>query len=152
MMTENTQTELLGACVDHACVVGGWTRRWDCGDWQLWEGWLYIAANMVIFLAYMAIPLSIYMATKALKVEVMGSSWLSRIFMAFILLCGVGHAIDGVLAMYWAHYDWIVWWHTATAIVSVMTVISIPIAIGGVAKSINEALADSRKLASNGND
>ncbi|MVM37588.1 two-component sensor histidine kinase [Spirosoma sp. HMF3257] len=72
-----------------------WPPRWYCGRWTDFHGWLYIASDLMIWLAYMVIPLVLirYLFVKK-GVPLPGVFWL---FGAFILLCGLTHLIDVVI-------------------------------------------------------
>ncbi|QDK79518.1 two-component sensor histidine kinase [Spirosoma sp. KCTC 42546] len=74
---------------------GDWPPRWFCGRWTDFHGWLYIASDLMIWLAYMVIPLILirYLFVKK-GVPLPGVFWL---FGAFILLCGLTHLIDVVI-------------------------------------------------------
>ena len=72
-----------------------WPARWFCGRWSDFHGWLYITSDLMIWLAYMIIPLILirYLFIKK-GVPLPGVFWL---FGAFILLCGLTHLIDAML-------------------------------------------------------
>ena len=72
-----------------------WPPRWFCGHWTDFHGWLYITSDLMIWLAYMIIPLILirYLFIKK-GVPLPGVFWL---FGAFILLCGLTHLIDAML-------------------------------------------------------
>lgn len=72
-----------------------WPPRWFCGRWTDFHGWLYITSDLMIWLAYMIIPLILirYLFIKK-GVPLPGVFWL---FGAFILLCGLTHLIDAML-------------------------------------------------------
>lgn len=103
--------------------TSGFPARWHCGEgWLLnpWLGWLHIISDLVIFAAYMAIPLVIvaYMRHRR-EVPFPSVFW---IFGAFIFSCGTTHLLDAII-----------FWHpiypvaglvkALTAIVSVAAVI-----------------------------
>ncbi|GAB2589516.1 sensor histidine kinase [Spirosoma areae] len=72
-----------------------WPPRWFCGRWTDFHGWLYITSDLLIWLAYMVIPLVLirYLFVKK-GVPLPGVFWL---FGAFILLCGLTHLLDAVI-------------------------------------------------------
>jgi hypothetical protein len=72
-----------------------WPPRWLCGHWTDFHGWLYITSDLMIWLAYMIIPMMLirYLFIKK-GVPLPGVFWL---FGAFILLCGLTHLIDAML-------------------------------------------------------
>jgi two-component system, chemotaxis family, sensor kinase Cph1 len=72
-----------------------WPPRWYCGTWSDFHGWLYIVSDLMIWLAYISIPL-ILIRFVLLKrgIPLKRVFWL---FGAFILLCGLTHLLDAVL-------------------------------------------------------
>ncbi|WP_080055897.1 sensor histidine kinase [Spirosoma aerolatum] len=72
-----------------------WPPRWFCGNWTDFHGWLYIGSDLMIWLAYMVIPLILirYLFVKK-GVPLPGVFWL---FGAFILLCGLTHLLDAII-------------------------------------------------------
>ncbi|WP_424963634.1 PAS domain-containing sensor histidine kinase [Ekhidna sp.] len=72
-----------------------WPARWTCGDWSSVEGWMYISADLSIFLAYLSIPIILlwYIRNR----DIGKGRKLVTLFAAFILLCGFTHLIDVVL-------------------------------------------------------
>lgn len=72
-----------------------WPARWTCGDWSSVEGWMYISADISIFLAYLSIPIILlwYIRNR----DIGKGKKLVVLFAAFILLCGFTHLIDVVL-------------------------------------------------------
>ena len=96
--------------------------RWHCGDWSDAHGWLHILSDVAIFGAYFAIPLALaYFILQRKDVPFLPIFWL---FAAFILSCGIGHAIEATLF-------WQPWYRLSglskllTAIVSWTTVIAL---------------------------
>lgn len=75
-----------------------WPPRWYCGEWSDFHGWLYIASDLMIWLAYFLIPIIIlqYFADKK---DVIKFSRVYLLFATFILLCGSTHFIDAM--MFW---------------------------------------------------
>ena len=106
--------------------------RWVCGKWTPFHGWLYIISDLVIFAAYMAIPVAmVYFVRKRWgDLPFRRVFWL---FIAFIALCGTTHLMDAII-FYVPHYRLNALVLVATAIVSVVTVVS-------MAKVMPEALA-----------
>lgn len=97
-----------------------WPPRWHCGKWSDFHGWLYIASDLLIWLAYFAIPVIIinYLSKKkdALKFN---KTYLY--FAAFIVLCGTTHFLDAI--MFWIPmYRLNALVRFATAMVSILTV------------------------------
>ncbi len=99
-----------------------WPPRWFCGRWTDFHGWLYIGSDLMIWLAYMVIPLVLvrYLFVKK-GVPLPGVFWL---FGAFILLCGLTHLIDA--ALFWVPaYRISALIRFLTAIVSIATVVAL---------------------------
>lgn len=94
--------------------------RWVCGQWSPLHGWLYIVSDIIIFLAYMAIPLAmVYFVRKRWgDLPFRGVFWL---FIAFISLCGMTHLVDAII--FWVpYYRFNALLLAVTATVSVVTV------------------------------
>ncbi|GAB4033556.1 sensor histidine kinase [Spirosoma gilvum] len=72
-----------------------WPPRWFCGTWSDFHGWLYIGSDLMIWLAYMVIPMILvrYLFVKK-GIPLPGVFWL---FGAFILLCGLTHLLDVII-------------------------------------------------------
>lgn len=79
-----------------------WPRRWVCGEWSDFHGWLYIISDFLIGLAYIGIPIVIasYVLKRDKDVQFRAIFWL---FFAFILLCGFTHFMD-VVIFWWPAY------------------------------------------------
>tara|TARA_B100000614_G_scaffold258752_1_gene281795 strand:+ start:59648 stop:61228 length:1581 start_codon:yes stop_codon:yes gene_type:complete len=90
--------------------------RWNCGNWSAFTGWLFICANIATSLAYIAISALIIYYIRNQGSSYNGVLWL---FALFIMLCGVGHAIDASI-FYWPIYRFLALWHTFTAIISLI--------------------------------
>jgi signal transduction histidine kinase len=100
--------------------TSGFPARWHCGSWSAGLGWMHIISDLVIFSAYMAIPLVILAYVRQRR-EVLFPAvfW---IFCAFIFSCGTTHLLDAII-----------FWHPIyplagvvkllTAIVSAMAVV-----------------------------
>jgi len=99
----------------------GFPARWHCGLWTPGHGYLHIVSDLAIFGAYTAIPLLLAWVVWKRREDVPFPPvfWL---FVAFILCCGVSHAVEAMI-----------FWHPlyrlagavkfATAVVSWATVI-----------------------------
>ena len=99
-----------------------WPPRWYCGRWTDFHGWLYIASDVTIWLAYMAIPL-ILIRFLLLKKGV-PLSGVFVLFGAFILFCGLTHLIDAVM-FWWPAYRLNALIRLLTGLVSVATVVAL---------------------------
>lgn len=75
-----------------------WPPRWHCGIWTSFHGWLFILSDLSIWIAYFLIPLIIlnYLGKKKNGIKFQG---VYLLFAAFILLCGITHALDAM--MFW---------------------------------------------------
>lgn len=121
--------------------------RWHCGDWSAGHGWLHIASDIAIFLAYAAIPLTIAVfVVRRRDVPFPRIFWL---FAAFIFSCGSVHLVEAGI-----------FWHPVyrvagvmklgTAVVSWATVIALframPVAMSlpGL-KKMNDDLAEANR-------
>lgn len=104
--------------------------RWTCGNWTSFEGWLHIISDSLIFLAYFAIPASLFVLIRRRHVEFPLIAWL---FVAFILFCGLTHAIEAGI-FWWPVYRLSGLAKFATAIVSVFTALV-------VVRTLPEAIA-----------
>lgn len=117
--------------------------RWHCGNWSEGLGWLHILSDCAIFGAYFAIPVVLgFFVMRRRDVPFTGIFWL---FAAFILSCGIGHAVEASLFWHpWYRFSGLV--KLATALVSWATVIALipmlpkALALPGLAK-VNEQLA-----------
>src|SRR5579883_2525395 len=75
--------------------TAGFVPRWDCGAWTPFLGWLHIASDLLIWLAYLAIPMVlIYFVRHRRDVPFTRMFWL---FGAFIIACGTTHLIEAVI-------------------------------------------------------
>ncbi len=100
-----------------------WMPRWACGQWEPWEGWLYIVSDVLIALAYFAIPAIIagYVWKRKSELPFLNIFWL---FFLFIFLCGTTHLIDAII--FWKPvYQFSAFVRLATAIVSWGTVVTL---------------------------
>lgn len=102
--------------------VSDWPPRWFCGNWTDFHGWLYIASDLTIWLAYMAIPLLLirFLVLKT-GVPLPGVFWL---FGAFILLCGLTHLMDAIM-FWWPAYRINALIRFLTGVVSIGTVVAL---------------------------
>ncbi len=91
----------------------------------LWKPWLIVlhaGSDVLIFLAYFAIPVAIWIFLRRRKeIELRG---LALLFAAFIFLCGLTHIVQAV-TLWWPIYETQAYLKAATAIVSVITAVMI---------------------------
>lgn len=76
----------------------GFYPRWECGQWSPFDGWLMIASDVVIFLSYMAIPAALAFAL--LRRRDVPFPGIMGLFVAFIMACGITHAVDALMFYY----------------------------------------------------
>ncbi|MCH9614932.1 MAG: hypothetical protein SP1CHLAM54_00060 [Chlamydiia bacterium] len=122
--------------------TGNWPPRWRCGTWSDALGYVHITSELMIFAAYMAIPLLlVYFLRKRKDVPFSGIFWL---FAAFIIACGFTHLTEAII-FYYPVYRFLGLLLVLTALVSWVTVIAlIPVlpkllALPGL-QNINELL------------
>ena len=89
-----------------------------CLLWKPWLISLHAGSDFLIFIAYMAIPVAIWIFVK--KRDDLELKPLAILFAAFIFLCGLSHAVQG-LTLWWPVYETQGYVKAATAIVSVAT-------------------------------
>jgi len=102
--------------------VSDWPPRWICGKWSEFHGWLYIISDLTIWLAYFVIPvILIWFIQQNKKLPFLPVFWL---FVAFILFCGLTHALDALI-FWWPAYRVSALVRFGTAIVSILTVFAL---------------------------
>lgn len=69
--------------------------RWHCGNWSDGHGWLHILSDVLIFAAYMAIPIVLAIFIRRRRdLPFPRVFWL---FVAFIAFCGIGHLVEAII-------------------------------------------------------
>ena len=91
-----------------------------CLLWQPWLVVLWAGSDTLIFLAYMAIPLSLLRVVR--KRGDIRHRGLILLFAGFILLCGLTHIL-GVITLWWPIYPYVGVFKLATGLVSALTAI-----------------------------
>lgn len=125
----------------------GFPARWQCGPaWyaEPYIGWMHIISDLVIFLAYIAIPCVLtWFLVRRRDLAFPGIIWL---FAAFIIACGCVHLIEALL--FWEPvYRLSALLKMATALISTVTVLALIryaprlLALPGLAE-INSRLRD----------
>lgn len=99
-----------------------------CDPWTGAFGFFYQSTDWAIFAAYFVIPVILWRASlqKDWRVPRFGVRILAWLFGAFILLCGLTHACDG-LAFHFPCYRFFFLVRLATAIVSWATVLALEV-------------------------
>src|SRR5258708_4410716 len=96
--------------------------RWQCGNWPPWLGWLHIVSDLLIWLAYLTIPLVlVYLVRRRRDAPFPALFWL---FGAFIITCGTTHLLDAII-FYEPLYRLAAFVKLITAIASWATVIAL---------------------------
>ena len=91
-----------------------------CLLWQPWLVVLWAGSDTLIFLAYMAIPLSLLRVVRGR--DDIQHRGLILLFAGFILLCGLTHLL-GVVTLWWPIYPYVGMVKLATGLVSALTAI-----------------------------
>jgi len=100
--------------------TSGFPRRWECGEWSAALGWLHIVSDVLIWAAYMLIPLVLFYFVMKRRTPLPGVTWL---FIAFIASCGIGHLLEAVI--FWEPvYRLAGSWKAVTAVASCATAIA----------------------------
>lgn len=96
-----------------------WPARWTCGTWSAADGWIYIISDLVIFAAYLSIPIMLFFYLW--KKDLGFFKLLAVAFGVFILSCGITHLVDAII--FWEPiYRFSGFVRAITAVVSVATV------------------------------
>lgn len=100
-----------------------WPARWHCGYWSDFHGWLYIISDLIVWLAYFAIPVIIlnYFSKKRTGLNFQK---IYLLFAVFILLCGSTHFLDALM-FWWPAYRLNAVVRFATGVASIATVIAL---------------------------
>ena len=93
--TTSTNVFSLGDYLSNLTTTEHWPARWTCGDWSETEGWMYIGADIMIFLAYLSIPIMLLFFM--FKMKFGKYKLFIGLFALFIISCGVGHLLDALL-------------------------------------------------------
>jgi signal transduction histidine kinase len=85
----------MGTWLSKLVDTADFPARWFCGSWTQTHGWTHIAADLLIFAAYFAIPWVLFhMARRRTDIP------FSRVFFLFgifILSCGTIHLIEAII-------------------------------------------------------
>lgn len=100
-------------------------RKWDCGSWTSLLGWSNIISNLIIMLAYYAIPYSLHYYYK-LKKKVLPRPHIILCFIIFILLCGTTHLFQ-VIVFWYPIYEVATIIDMLTALISIFTASVLPL-------------------------
>ena len=112
--------------------TNGFLTRWDAGVWENLHAWTHITSDLVIGIAYLAIPVMLF--TFALrKKDDLPFNYLFILFSLFIFLCGAVHFIE--VSIFWQP------WYRLLAIVKFFTAIVSVLAAYELFKILPEAFA-----------
>jgi PAS domain-containing protein len=100
----------------------GFPPRWRCGTWTLTQGWLHIASDLGVWLAYTSIP--IVLAFFVIRKKHLPFRGLFILFTAFILACGLTHLMEAII-FWWPAYRLAGVLKFLTALVSWSTVVAL---------------------------
>jgi PAS domain S-box-containing protein len=110
--------DFLGNMFDSSSFM---PRRY-CGDWSAGLVWLHIGSDVLIWLAYLAIPVVlIVFVRRRSDLPFPGMFWM---FAAFIITCGFTHFLEAA-AFYWPAYRFMGLIKAATAAVSWATIVGL---------------------------
>ena len=77
--------------------VNDFPARWTCGHWTPLHGWIHIISDILVWGAYMTIPIILlYFLSKRKDLPFPKILWL---FAIFIAACGTGHLLEAII--YW---------------------------------------------------
>jgi signal transduction histidine kinase len=97
--------------------------RWHCGSWSAAHGWTHVTADVLIFLAYMAIPVMFARLYRQRRSDVPFPQLL-LLFSLFVAACGTTHLIEATI--FWKPvYRLSATFKVATALVSWATVLAL---------------------------
>ena len=114
--------EPISDFVMHLFSTEGWPPRWFCGYWTPFIGWLYIISDLLIWSAYISIPILLINLVKNRKdLPFMPIFWL---FALFIVACGTTHLVDTIM-FWWPAYRVSALVLLFTGIISWVTVIAL---------------------------
>ena len=108
--------------MDWLLGTDGFVALRTCGAWEDWEVALHVVSDILIWLAYVSIPLVlVYFARQRRGLPFSG---LFLLFAVFILACGTNHLVEAVIFYYPAyHLSGVV--KAVTAVVSWLTVLAL---------------------------
>ena len=96
----------MGTFFSKLLDTSDFTRRWDCGNWDSFHGWLHIASDLAVFAALTVIPIVIlfFVWRRKQNSQPVKSPILFWLICATIFACGVVHLIEATLfftPIYW---------------------------------------------------
>lgn len=149
---QQVQNPSTGEYFTNLLSTENWPARWTCGTWSAADGWIYIISDLIIFAAYLSIPIMLFIYLWKRNLGFFKP--LTFAFGVFILSCGVTHLIDAII--FWEPiYRFSGFVRAITAVVSVATVglmiKSVPTALtfkspATLQKEVDLAVAESKEL------
>ena len=106
--------------MEHFVDIWQYMPHGMCLLWQPWLVLLWAGSDVLIFLAYMAIPLALLRVVRARND--LQHRGLIFLFAGFILLCGLTHLL-GAVTLWWPIYPYVGLVKLATGLVSAVTAI-----------------------------
>ena len=104
--------------------TGDWPTRWQCGTWSDFHAWLHILSDLVIWLSYFMIPLTLAYFMYKKRAESIPFRSVLLLFIVFILGCGLTHLTDAAM-FWWPAYRVNAFIRLITAVVSFGTVFAL---------------------------
>ena len=95
--------------------------RGQCGQWDNYWRWTYIAAESLIVACF--IGLFILIVTARLFGPRRRSAKVALPFALFTLACGLGHMEGAWAAWVWPNYRFFAVWHSLTAAIAIYTLL-----------------------------
>lgn len=110
--------------------TSGFPPRWFCGSWTDFLGWTHIISDLVIWAAYMAIPIALFYFIS--KRKNLPFSWIFLLFIAFIFSCGIVHLVEA--SIFWQP------WYRLSALIKAITAIVSVTTVWALVKILPDAL------------
>jgi signal transduction histidine kinase len=149
---QQDQNPSTGEYFANLLTTSNWPARWTCGTWSSADGWIYIISDLIIFAAYLSIPIMLFIYLW--KRDLGFFKPLTLAFGIFILSCGITHLVDAII--FWEPiYRFSGFTRAITAVVSVATVglmvKSVPFALtfkspATLEKEVDKAVAETDEL------
>ncbi len=101
-----------------------WPPRLNSGTWSDFHSWLFISSDLVIWLAFLLIPVILAYFIYKKRVDNPPFKHVVVLFIVFILACGFTHLLDAAI-FWWPAYNLSALLRFITAAVSLFTVFSL---------------------------
>ena len=113
-----------------------WMPRGFCGPWPPWLIVWYVSANVGIATAYFILPFALLRGR--IRGINIGTKTQTVLWAAFIFFCGSGHLLENIGAFWIPNYYVFAAWHTATAVISLYTAMTFPVAAKIIITELNQ--------------